>query len=161
MPKLEMVGKFKARAVSGEPWTSPNKGTDAVKVMFEVTEGTQRGKHVWWTGWMSDRAYQRTVEALRACGWRGTDIVALPGLGDNEVEVDVREENGYFQVAFVNDPNRVGRVKMAGAASSDFAERMKAKILVADEQMAKSGHAPPPPQHDDTEDDLPPELRGE
>jgi hypothetical protein len=160
MPKVDRPGVYRARAVTGEPGTTKN-GTDYISVMFEITEGPERGKHAYWDGYMSDKAYLRTVQTLRSCGWDGEDIVALEGLGAREVEIDVRDEeyNGkvYTKVAFVNDPTRGGggRVKLEGGARRDFAERLRAKVMIANEKLDAAGIGVPA----DDLDDLPPELR--
>lgn len=130
MSKLEKVGTFKAKALRFK--TDPSSGgTPRVSVEFSVTEGPEAGSTIWWDGWLTDKAQERTCESLMHCGWTGADFETLPGLGTQDVEL-VCEEEEYqgkktVKVKWVNDPGRVRQTE--GASLASYADRMQALAL--------------------------------
>lgn len=140
-------GKFLARA-RGAQLGVAGTGTEQIAVEFEVTEeGDYRGERITWFGFFSDKTYERTLEALRHCGWQGDDLRDLTGIDQNEVELDCSNEtdpkgNVRLRVQWVNKPGGM-RLKqpMTDAQSADFAERMKAKVI-AHRQAAPAEAAP-------------------
>src|SRR5690349_14559050 len=85
-------GKYRGRARAGHaPIIESSKETPGISVEIDFT--TPEGPtSLTWTGWLSDGALDRTVEALRAMGWQGVDLDAVDGLEANEVEVVVKAE---------------------------------------------------------------------
>lgn len=86
-------GKYRARAVAASPGESKN-GTEYVAVQFQLLDVDTT---LTWYGYLSERAIERTAEALRTCGFLGDDPFALEagnllGLDSNEVEVVVEAE---------------------------------------------------------------------
>lgn len=97
-------------------------GNAQVLIHFEIIEegNDHAGVVLPWFGSFAKGAYKRTLESLRYCGWRGTDVSDLGAL-DQTVTVQVEHnevegENGpktYARVAWVNRPGMGGgRVKL-------------------------------------------------
>jgi hypothetical protein len=96
-------GKYRAKAISGDLGV---KGERAfLYVDFQLTES---GENVRWFGHPEGKGDSLgiCVRALRACGWTGSDITDLSGLGDNEVELDIvidsYKGDGSSKVNWVN-----------------------------------------------------------
>ena len=93
----ELNGKYRARAVDSGLGKAKT-GTEQVAVNFElIGDGAEKGLHITWYGYFTDKAYEMAVKALRACGWQGSDPTELDsfaasGLGANEVELDIEQE---------------------------------------------------------------------
>jgi hypothetical protein len=69
-------GRYSARAVSwqlGEAGT----GTPQVGIEFRIEDGDQKGERISGYFALSDAAAEYTLQKLRNCGWRGTDISEL------------------------------------------------------------------------------------
>lgn len=131
--KLEKTGTFKAKAKRFSADPSGN-GTPRVSVEFEVTDGPERGQSIWWDGWLTDKAQERTCESLVHAGWTGADFETLPGLGTKDVDLVVEEEEWPVgsgtkraKVKWVNDPGRVRHTEGAGLAG--YADRMQALAM--------------------------------
>lgn len=141
MPTIEQEGTYRARATEAQLFEA-NSGTPGINIVFVVTDGPEKGAHVRYTGWMSDRAYERTLESLESCGWKGEDPSelndGLHGLDKNEVELVVEMEpyegnderhvgKSFARVKWVN---RIGGLRVENAMPKD-----KAKVFGA--QMAE------------------------
>lgn len=134
------AGHQKARA---REWAlgRAGTGTEQVAVDFELVE---TGEHITWYGSLSDKAFDRTIESLRHCGWEGDDLSDLAGLNTNEVSLDIDwdDYNGERRLR-VNWVNRPGGVALKDQMSNDearaFALRMKSRI-------ASIGKTPKPRQ---------------
>jgi hypothetical protein len=144
-------GRYRARGVAGAAeYGFTSKGTEQVAVLFELETGHRRT----WYGYLSEKAVDRTLEALRACGV--TDLETLAGIDSNEVEVVLQTEEfeGKWRqkVAFVN---ALGSGAVAMKARMDqnqrrsFAERMKGKWL------NMGGSAAPKSEPTGDSDDIP------
>jgi hypothetical protein len=112
-------------------------------VTFEILDGTCVGRKVPWWGFFTAKTYERTVESLRACGFRGDDLAALMEQKiDNEVEIVVEhtEWNGT-KSARVRWVNATGGTKLANQMSVDdlraFAAIIKAKVAAIKEIEGK------------------------
>jgi hypothetical protein len=143
-----MIGRFKARGKEAQFGVSSN-GNEQVAVLFEITEGEHTGKSLTWFGSFTEAAIDRTMESLRHCGWTSDNITdACVQIGDNDVEIDVREEEyqGKLQtkVAFVNRPFRLAmKAPMNANEIASFAARMKGKAVAS----KKAYGAPATPAH--------------
>lgn len=49
--------------------------TKQVAVQFELLEGPAAGARLTWFGYFTEKTWQRTVEALRYCGFKGDDLM--------------------------------------------------------------------------------------
>ena len=135
------------RAVLG--MTSTGKEQIAVEFDFLEMPGTK----LTWYGFFTDQTFDRTIQALRDCGWTGTDLGefssgTLPPGMDKQVELVVKVEeypagSGQMRdkIAFVNSS---GGLMVKTALSPDkamaFAARMKGRIAAFDKKVAS---APP------------------
>jgi len=67
-------GTYRARATEAE-FGFTNTGTEQVAVLFEVVEdGEFQGERITWFGFFTDATSERTIQALRVCGWAGDDL---------------------------------------------------------------------------------------
>lgn len=118
-------GTYRAVAASAQ-LTETSKGKEFIAVEFKITEGEMAGEVVPWSGWLTEKAEDRTLSSLRAMGWGG-DILDLSGL-DTEVDVVVKHEeyngNTSAKVAFVNTP----RKQLDPGKAAALAARLKAKM---------------------------------
>jgi len=91
-------GKYIAKALGGQFDETSTKKTEFVKVCFKTVE---TGEIVYWTGWLTEKARERTYESLTHLGFNA-DVKLLHGeifdethLSDKEVEIEVVVEPGY------------------------------------------------------------------
>lgn len=129
-------GNYRARA-TGYQFGFAETGTEQVAVTFEIVEeGEHRGQSITWFGFFTPSSSERTVEALRTCGWQGDDLSDLAGIDRNEVALVIEHEeyNGKIVVR-VRWINRVGtgrvdlKRKMTDAQRIVLAKRLKGLVL--------------------------------
>lgn len=149
------AGRYRAVAVSVEAedgtevWAqfgrSKIQGTEQVVVNFEILDGASVGSRIAWFGYFSDKTVDRTLEALRICGWKGNDLAtAIKGPIDNEVSLVIEHETdpqGQVRprVRWVNRPGG-GGLKIDTMAPKDmatFAARLRLKAGTAKEVAGK------------------------
>lgn len=154
-----MAGTHRARAVEGGLDASKN-GTEQMAVRFLITEGEFKGRYITWFGFFTDKTTDRTLEALRYCGWHTDDLTNLDGITDNDVDLvieDEQAEDGEWRsrVRWVNQPGgRALKSRMDEGSKVAFAARMKGAVVAhrqktapsteRREQRANSGQRPPP-----------------
>ncbi len=135
---LVPASKYFAVAEPGVCVSSTKSGKEYVAADFKITRGELAGEVVSWSGWLTDKAMDRTIASLRALmhnevvvlgnamGWVGDDISDLGEL-TNEVSitVDHDEYDGKTRarVAWVNPPKRA----LAADKMKALAERIRAK----------------------------------
>lgn len=127
-----MKGKFNGKGITGMLIES-SKGTPGVAVELAILNEGAEFSTLTWDGWLTDDAAERTIEALRHLGWKGTDLSNLEGIDANEVELVVDEViwEGKTQtkVKFINAKGGLSfRTPLAPEKAKSFAEQMKAKI---------------------------------
>jgi len=75
MEYVDAAGTFVARVKApGNTWfgESGEKGTPFIRVPLIVEEGPQAGREIVWQGWLTEAAFDRTVETLaEAFDWDG------------------------------------------------------------------------------------------
>jgi hypothetical protein len=147
------AGFYRARAKSAEFGTTPQKGTDFVRVVFAITEGEFQGHELTWDGYFTENTTRRTFDSLRYCGctFPNNDPTDLTGLGTSEasiqVEIEEYEKDGqvkqYAKIAWVNSLTRgiSPEAKMNDARKVLFKQRMMGQLM-ASKQSA--GAAPTP-----------------
>lgn len=143
------------------------KKTKQVLVQFEILDGPFAGRKVPWWGYFTQNTYERTIEALRACGFKGDDLMGLLSQElTNEVQIvtEISEWQGKSnaRVRWVNASG--GGIKMANPMATNdlraFAAQLKAKVGAIKEvqgkkaergaaQQPESSHEPPPPADED------------
>lgn len=107
------------------------KNTAQVLLYFQILEGEYKGRRVPWFGFFTPDTVNRTMESLRYCGWKGTDLRKLGPLDQVvEIEIEVNDYNDRQsnRVKWVNRPGG-GAMKlnnpMDANALRDFAARMQ------------------------------------
>jgi hypothetical protein len=101
-------GTYLARAKDFQIRSAMNAPTEWVDVTFEVKVSEDEVADCTWMGFLTKKAMERTIEALRFCGWYGDEITNLldDGLSLNEVEVVIQHEEykgkTRARIAFVN-----------------------------------------------------------
>lgn len=130
-------GIYKGRARTWALAESPEKKTPEVAVEFEFTSPGFEGQSSTWHGYLSEKAFDRTIESLRICGWTGDDLADLAGLDTNEVNLVVKNEeyNGktYPKIQFVNRPGGLAvKEPMAPDKAKSFAASMRSRIRAID-----------------------------
>lgn len=150
-------GVYLAVAVSwGLGLTSTGK--EQLGVEFEFLDERLAGQRITWFGYFTDRAFDVTLKALRTLGWQGSDLSDLRDLDSNQVNLVIENEEYqgryYPRVRWIN-PLNSGiplRSQMDPNAARSFAERMKGRILAAEQsggqtgaQPAQQRRSPPPP----------------
>ncbi len=152
MSDLIAQGKYQGRA---KEWKlgETSTGKEQVAVEFEFRAGEQVHNLLWF-GFFTDAALETTLKALRACGWKGTDVLELDtpqaDLSANEVtlvvEHEVYEGVTRARIRWVNGSSGVGVVNALPAEKrANFAQRMKASILAAEQGKPKASPPTPAP----------------
>jgi hypothetical protein len=120
---------YTAQAVDG--YLSYTKdGKEQIVVKFAIVGGQYDGQTVTWTGYFTDKTFDRTIQSLRYCGWRGEDIDDLTGIDAHEVEIVV-DHNTYDGKTFarVSWVNQIGgKARMPADDARAFAESIKGRI---------------------------------
>lgn len=135
----------------GKEWTlsESQQGHPMAVVLFDIlTEGAAESS-LTWRGSFSEAAADRTIEALRHCGFEGDDLTQLTGLDKNEVELVVEDEEyegkTYAKVQWVNKPRSLSvKNVLEGDKLKTFAAEMKARIRALDASNGKRTSAPKP-----------------
>lgn len=133
-------GRYRARALAGDFGYSPKKGTEQVIVEFELLDEQWQNERVTWIGFFTDKTTERTMEALRFCGWSGDDVTNLVGLGDTEVSlvIDHEEYDGKLQ-AKVQWVNKGGAFAMKAPMSDEQKKAFAAKMRGAAVKSRSAG----------------------
>lgn len=146
-------GRYRAHAVAAALGRT-SKGRDQIAVQFELTD--PKGARLTWYGFFTDDTFERTVEALRACGWRGEDLDVfaegkpLPADMKEEVEVVV-EHNEYegkvtARIAWVNSGGGIAlKETMSESEASAFSRRMRGRIAALDRANGRGRRQTRPP----------------
>jgi hypothetical protein len=98
--RLIPAGNYKAVAIQTDGAYAQigmsTNGNQEVLINFEIIDGPMAGRRIPWWGFLTDKAWNRTVEALRYCGFKGDDLYLLPSQQlDQEVELVV--EHSEYQ----------------------------------------------------------------
>lgn len=137
-------GFYRGKATHGEFGSTATKGTDFVRVFFEILDGESAGQRIYWDGYFTENTIKRTVDALRYCGctFPDNDVTNLTGLGTSEVQLDVDHESYEDKdgnpktVARVNWVNSlIGGVKpellMGDAKKAEFRAKMMGHVALS------------------------------
>lgn len=152
-------------------------GKEQVVVRFDIITPGVPEHSMTWFGFFTDATFDRTVESLRHCGWKGDDLSNIEGL-DQEVELVIEDEKYEEKTrAKVQWVNRIGGLALKAPLDPDkakgFAASMRDRIRALDAvngtratprstaaprstSTAKPyspGRPPEPPPH--TDDDMP------
>jgi hypothetical protein len=163
-------GKYRGKAKASAPiLIESGKGTPGISVEIAFLDPALAGASLTWTGWLSDGAFDRTVESLRILGWAGAELDNVSGLDANEVEVVVKAEeydgNWYPRIQFINRLGGALGAPMAPDKAKKFAAAMRARIQALDaakgtskptNQKKQSSSAPPASRGGYDSRDVPP-----
>src|SRR6185295_8144640 len=99
----KLNGKFRALPVDGGLGET-SKGNEEVAIAFELLAEELKGHRVTYYGYFTEKTYETTFKALRACGWKGNELTdwldfkkALPQPEEVELVIEpeqVKSENG-------------------------------------------------------------------
>lgn len=135
--------RYRIRALLKEATFALSEGGDEMIVMqFEFVDGEYAGTtRKWWGMFNTDERADRTMDAMRANGWAGEDVLDLSFVGSKEVELVCEDEhyNGkvYPKIIFVNGAQRLEvKNQLSGARLKSFAAKMKGRLAVGN---AKAG----------------------
>jgi hypothetical protein len=148
MPHIE-PGTYRATATNEFNFQQAKTGSQYLRLYFRLIDNPE--VTIGWSGFFTEKTQARTLEALRACGWRGDDLSQLSFPAGNEVLLVIEDEEYegklHSRVAFVNSI-RGPSVKNAMAPQDlkMFAARMKGAIVAFDQAQKAAGvQAPPAP----------------
>lgn len=113
-------------------------GTDQVLVNFEITQGEQAGQRAPWFGFFTDKTTKRTLQSLRAIGFKGDDLAAIVSQ-DLGYEVDITIEHNTYEG---KTSHRVGFVGGGGGASLANQMDPKARTRFSAQMKRFLGDAP-------------------
>ena len=122
--------------------TDNNK--DYVAVQFKIEEGESIGQRITWFGYFSEKTHERTIQALRYCGWEGHDFTRITNddIRKNLVQlvIDEEEYEGKLRTK-VQWVNRLGGMAVKNRMSDEqraaFAKRMKGAALSVSKDLAQ------------------------
>lgn len=103
---------------------SKRKGTKQILMMLKLTSGEFKGVALPWFGYFSEDSAERTVQALRLCGFTGQDIFDVETQKMTE-QVQVTVENETFEgktqsrIAWINDPDYVPEIETKPLGKTD------------------------------------------
>lgn len=144
------AGTYYARGTDVEFGFANNK--EQVAVRFRIEGGNADGQELAWFGFFTDKSAERTMEALRFCGWETNDLgdISTDVVGRNLVKIVV-EHDEYdgktrAKIAWVN---RAGgplvKNSMDAGQKTDFARRMKALAMKVPAKLAAASNVEAPP----------------
>lgn len=138
---LNNYGKKKARAVEwSQVRPNENSGNEEIQVLFQFTgdDDPDKGKTLTYYGYFTDGTAERTIEALRLCGWDGDDITNVQDLNRNEVQLVVEQEekqDGSGMRDRIKWVNRLHGVyigtPMGDTQKAAFKKRMQALVIAS------------------------------
>jgi hypothetical protein len=166
MKYLKTEGEYNAIVVShaSNGLFESNNGTPGIRLVLEVNDGPNAGERVSWTGWLSEKAFERTVKTLDdAFGFSGNfeELVEMPNLFMEqqcsivtEMEMDDRDASKeHCRVKWL-DPmggRRGNAPTLEKNAASALAKRLtgRAQALLKSASMGGSAPARPAPAGSD------------
>lgn len=128
-------GTYKARA-SDAALGYTLEGAPQVAVAFTILEGEHEGQSITWYGYFTEKSQRRTIDALRACGWKGDDLSDLTSVGDEDVSIVLKTEvyqgTSQVRVAWVNSRSGVQlKTRMTPEEAKHFAQQMMGHVVAA------------------------------
>ncbi len=138
------AGSFLSKAVSPIAWQQSTTGkSDQVSVRVQLLEGKDAGQVIVWRGFMSDKAIERTLEALENMGWDGESDDSVKS-GTTFVSVVQHEEyegQTRARIAFINDPAGGGGNYEPMPEAAKSAAKARLKALASATKAAGNGSA--------------------
>lgn len=152
------IGTHVARPCTGTLSTFGKNNTPCVAVELVLVDDPNVGDI--WIGWLGDKigkdgksTTERTVEALRRCGWESDDLsdIAFPAsaqveivVGDEEWEKDNGDVQTTRKIQFINEIG--GGVMRPAAMDKSAAKKLAEKLMTKVRGNGKPAQkkAPPP-----------------
>lgn len=153
--------------------TESKNGTKQVAMRFRIIGGEFKGRTLSWFGAFTSKAWSRTAEALRYCGFKGTDILdvenqTLNGVVSVTVEHNTYEGETKARIAWVNPlggmPMKISH--LSDSKRDEFKAVMQGKLsnvpeveparieaAASEKNLSNGADWPPPPPP--PEDDIP------
>ena len=160
------AGTYRAKALEAKLGLSAN-GNEQVGVRFGLLD--REGESITWYGTFTEAAFEIAMRGLRAAGWTGDDLSDLSSLSGETPQVNLVIDHETYKgktaakVKFINSAGIAMRQALDVNQARAFAERMKGKVVLFNQQAgtprakqpvrAATDNGPPPPE--DT--DAPPE----
>jgi len=130
-------------------------GKEQICVQFQVATDDGPTETITWYGYFTDATFERTIEALRYCGWRGNDLLEflsgrqLPAGFDQEVQIVIesQEYNGKWspRVRWVNSGSGIGvKNALSEEEGRAFSARMKGRVASLQAKSPASAAAAAP-----------------
>jgi hypothetical protein len=133
-------GTHRARAIAAVLTETANSGRELVFVKFGLVENMN--ETIGWQGYFGDNKdrggktlTERTVDALRVCGWKGDDLTDLSSVTAKEVEIVVQEEEYQgetrLKVRYVQEVGTAAKFMpeaLPPTRAARLAERIKPRI---------------------------------
>lgn len=143
-------GTYRARA---KEWAlcDTQEGKPQIAVLFEILDDDDhKGRRLTWYGAFTEKTTERTLEALRGCGWTGDHLADLRGMGTKDVEIVIDMEQGLdgkdrVRIRWVNPIWGLSvRQPMSADKIRDLAERTRGAAETSKKPRAKApaGGAP-------------------
>lgn len=145
-------GRYRARGIEAALGKT-STGKEQVAVLFQLMDAEGNPTNtITWHGYFTEKAWERTVESLRNCGWEGDDISDLSGVDRNEVSlvIEAEEYQGAWtsKVKWVNAPGSGLALKdqLQPHEAQSFAQQMRGKILALNQSKPQQGQRRAPAQ---------------
>jgi hypothetical protein len=158
---MELIPEGKYRAVAlqvsvegyGQSFVQfgeSSAGNPQVIVNFEILDGEYAGRRKTWFGVFTENTTQRTIEALRYCGFKGDDLAAAMSQQlDQEVQIVIGHEEYQGKVSDrIKWVNRGGggvfklEKPMDRTGLAQFAAQMKSKVRQVPDAPGARGEKP-------------------
>lgn len=151
MPHIN-PGTYRATALDASLGVT-STGKEFVAVNFRLIDAPE--VTLQYRGFFTEKTAERTIESLRYCGWKGTDLETISFPAGNEVMLDVQDDSyekdgvlkTHSKVAWVNSAARGPSVKNAldPAKAKVFAAKMKGAIVAFDQKNPQAAGDDIPP----------------
>jgi len=146
-------GEYQARAVTvdteeyGPVWAqfgATETGTDQVAVTFEIISGPYKGERLTWFGYFTEKATERTIQALRYCGLKGDDIMlAMEQPIDQEVQITIKHDTyrgkTRAKINWINPPGGGGfklKKSLDAEKRTELSQRLRGVLRSTPEHVA-------------------------
>lgn len=150
--------QYKAKPIRWMNGASKSKGTEFVAVLFEITEGPDRGEKIRADLYWTEKTEERTTKALKLLGWQGQvdENMELVGLV-NVVPIGVVEEtknNGAIElkVDWVGESPSAGiddSLRLPASNAREFVLAMRRRAGFTNGRAAPPALPAPEPGDDD------------
>ncbi len=142
-------GTYRAKGIQGALGKTKG-GKERVAVSFQLLDAEGNPTQpIAWFGYFTEKTFDRTIQALRLCGWEGDDISDLTGIDRNEVSLVIENEEYegkvHAKVQWVNAPGGASLANQLDAnEAKSFAQQMRGRILALKQSAPRVATKPAP-----------------